>query len=228
MSGLGNECFFFFFTWKKLSLSWKCDLYISVTLYSASIQPLEACRLTITSKSNNNVTHSHTINCIFCITDFRVKNIICLQDFNTSTPLAMSQFKFDSDINNLVRLDGPIGGPAMRWQRKASETSMCNNASVNKSMNKSLNKSLGNISPMKTSNQSFSSKTPSKSKTPNGKRSKTPGTLLTQNLQDQDLYSTCFLIFSFFLSKSQTHKAWMPLQGVGYNYFILEANAAYP
>ncbi|XP_033637169.1 cell division cycle protein 20 homolog [Asterias rubens] len=87
----------------------------------------------------------------------------------------MSQFKFDSDINNLVRLDGPIGGPAMRWQRKASETSMCNNASVNKSMNKSLNKSLGNISPMKTSNQSFSSKTPSKSKTPNGKRSKTPG-----------------------------------------------------
>ncbi|XP_038074664.1 cell division cycle protein 20 homolog [Patiria miniata] len=92
----------------------------------------------------------------------------------------MTHLNFESDVNSLLRLDGPMGGPAMRWQRKATETSMCNaslNRSLNKSLNRSLSKSLGNvsgISPMKTSNHSFS-KTPSKSRTPSGKKSKTPG-----------------------------------------------------
>ena len=91
---------------------------------------------------------------------------------------AMTHLNFDNDINSLLRLDGPTGGPAMRWQRKASEAPACN-TSLNRSLNRSLSKSLGNISglsPMKAANQSFGgSKTPSKSKTPNGKRSKTPG-----------------------------------------------------
>ncbi|KAJ8039890.1 Cell division cycle protein 20-like [Holothuria leucospilota] len=79
------------------------------------------------------------------------------------------------DVGRLLCLDGNTGGPAMRWQRKATEVTSCNN-SMNVSMNKSLNRShnasaIG--SPMRALNQSLGgSKTPGK-KTP-GKKSKTP------------------------------------------------------
>ncbi|XP_041474735.1 cell division cycle protein 20 homolog [Lytechinus variegatus] len=80
---------------------------------------------------------------------------------------------FYTELEKLTKLDGPTGGPDMRWQRKAKEVNGCGNVSMNKSLNKSLNTS--SMSPMKVSNRSFSAaKTPSK--TPGGTiRSKTPG-----------------------------------------------------
>ncbi|XP_071490335.1 cell division cycle protein 20 homolog [Diadema antillarum] len=76
---------------------------------------------------------------------------------------------FDNELNSLLKLDGPTGGPAMRWQRKAKEVGGCANVSMNKSLNSSAV-----TSPMKVSNRSFgASKTPSKTPGGNGK-SKTP------------------------------------------------------
>ncbi|XP_072024015.1 cell division cycle protein 20 homolog [Amphiura filiformis] len=89
----------------------------------------------------------------------------------------MSHLNFDTEISSLMKLDAPTSGPAMRWQRKASEVPGCN-TSMNRSLNKSLNKSLNasTSSPMKASNRSFHSKTPSKNKTPGkSSRSRTPG-----------------------------------------------------
>lgn len=88
----------------------------------------------------------------------------------------MSHFTFDTEISNLMKLDAPTNGPAMRWQRKACEASACN-SSMNKSLNMSLNKSLNasTSTPMRVSNKSFhgaTGKTPSKNKTPG--KSKTP------------------------------------------------------
>ncbi|XP_033125629.1 cell division cycle protein 20 homolog isoform X2 [Anneissia japonica] len=79
----------------------------------------------------------------------------------------MSNLIFESDINRLLKLDGPTGGPSSRWQRKKEEASS-NNVSLNKSVNASCNKT-----PMKMCNRSYSSKTPGK--TPKTPSSRTPG-----------------------------------------------------
>ncbi|XP_078075559.1 cell division cycle protein 20 homolog isoform X2 [Mustelus asterias] len=90
----------------------------------------------------------------------------------------MSQFVFESDINNLLKLDAPItNGPLARWQRKAKE-----NNSASGSMSTSANTS--GLSPMKTTNRSLNaskvvtpSKTPGKTKTPkSSKCSRVQGT----------------------------------------------------
>ncbi|XP_063283726.1 cell division cycle protein 20 homolog [Pelobates fuscus] len=67
----------------------------------------------------------------------------------------MAQFVFESDLNNILKLDTPItNAPLARWQRKAKEGSC---SSANTSANASM------VSPMKASNRSHStSKTPSK------------------------------------------------------------------
>ncbi|XP_067892470.1 cell division cycle protein 20 homolog [Heterodontus francisci] len=89
----------------------------------------------------------------------------------------MSQFVFESDVNNLLKLDAPItNGPLARWQRKAKENS------VSGSMSTSAN--ISSISPMKTANRSLNaskvvtpSKTPGKTKTPkSSKCSRVQGT----------------------------------------------------
>ncbi|KAM8930220.1 cell division cycle protein 20 homolog [Pelodytes ibericus] len=70
----------------------------------------------------------------------------------------MAQFVFESDLNNILKLDAPItNAPLARWQRKAKE-GVCSSA------NTSVNTSTA--SPIKVSNRSHSS-----SKTP----AKTPG-----------------------------------------------------
>ncbi|CAG0887290.1 unnamed protein product [Darwinula stevensoni] len=85
----------------------------------------------------------------------------------------MSHFKLENDINQLVKMDGPVSsalGPVPRWQRKASENSI-NSCSMNGSsaMLSSSLKDLslqGNVSLSKTPTR----KTPSgKAKTPSGK-----------------------------------------------------------
>lgn len=75
---------------------------------------------------------------------------------NVSTRVAMSQFGFENDIQNIMKLDMPItNAPIPRWQRKASCSAPLSN---------------GSLTPGKSGNKSQSlSKTPSK--TPN----KTPG-----------------------------------------------------
>ncbi|XP_051867068.1 cell division cycle protein 20 homolog [Pristis pectinata] len=90
----------------------------------------------------------------------------------------MSQFVFESDINNLLKLDAPItNGPLARWQRKAKE-----NNGVTGSLSTSAN--ISGLSPMKTTNRSLNasklvtpSKTPGKTKTPkSSKCSRVQGT----------------------------------------------------
>ena len=94
----------------------------------------------------------------------------------------MSHLNFESDINNVLRMDAPLAsGSQMRWQRKLMDNS---NVSRNESMMNSsaINSSIHNASTTKTpskklSNLSLSTsmcnKTPT-SKTPH-KNNKTPG-----------------------------------------------------
>lgn len=79
----------------------------------------------------------------------------------------MAQFVFESDLNNILKLDTPItNAPLARWQRKAREGG---SSSANTSVNTS------SLSPMKASNRSqSSSKTPSK--TPGKSGTKLQGT----------------------------------------------------
>lgn len=69
----------------------------------------------------------------------------------------MSHFSFETEVNDLVRLDGPINkGPAPRWQRKSTEH-RCSSAASS--------------TPLRNSSRLNSSKTP---KTPKSLK-KTPG-----------------------------------------------------
>lgn len=73
----------------------------------------------------------------------------------------MSQFGFETDIHNVLRLDMPItNAPMARWQRKASTSSSTNTKSL--SPNKNVNRSVS------------LSKTPSKTPGKNGKTQNTP------------------------------------------------------
>ncbi|XP_069795112.1 cell division cycle protein 20 homolog isoform X1 [Narcine bancroftii] len=108
------------------------------------------------------------------ISDWRVVSVRRAQPGVSS----MSQFVFESDINNLLKLDAPItNGPLARWQRKAKE-----NNGVSGSLSTSAN--INGLSPMKIVNRSLStsklmtpSKTPGKIKTPkSAKRSLVQGT----------------------------------------------------
>lgn len=70
----------------------------------------------------------------------------------------MSHFSFESEVNDLLRLDGPVNrGPAPRWQRKSTER-RCSSAASS--------------TPLRNSSRLNSSKTPSK--TPKSLK-KTPG-----------------------------------------------------
>ncbi|CAG9822770.1 unnamed protein product [Phaedon cochleariae] len=95
----------------------------------------------------------------------------------------MSQFKFWNDVNSLLTMDGPVAGPAPRWQKK-KESSSSNNSSINSSKLRSLSSSALNLTktPVKSGDNDFQkNKTPSKtpkrsSKTPTpNKSSRTPG-----------------------------------------------------
>lgn len=79
----------------------------------------------------------------------------------------MSRFNFESELDDLLRLDAPMGkGPAPRWQRKAS--------------------SDRSHTPLRSSRLSTSSKTPSK--TP---KSKTPRTSKTPKTPSEDRFIPC-------------------------------------
>ncbi|XP_051554744.1 cell division cycle protein 20 homolog [Myxocyprinus asiaticus] len=75
----------------------------------------------------------------------------------------MSQFGFENDIHNVLRLDMPItNAPIARWQRKASTSNSTNSNSLS-------------LSPSKSANRSVSlSKTPSKTPGKSGKTQNTP------------------------------------------------------
>ena len=79
----------------------------------------------------------------------------------------MSHFSFETEVNNLLRLDGPMnGGPAPRWQRKSAERRCSSAASSTPLRNSSrLNQSK---TPSKTPKSL--KKTPGKSKTPSEDR----------------------------------------------------------
>ncbi|XP_013783667.1 cell division cycle protein 20 homolog [Limulus polyphemus] len=93
----------------------------------------------------------------------------------------MSHFALEKDINNALRMDGPITvGPVPRWQRKALEnsTSSVNNSlNASQSLTSSLSQSALNISSNQnvTSNNKTPKNTPGKSKSTPG-RAKTPKT----------------------------------------------------
>ena len=71
----------------------------------------------------------------------------------------MSHFNFETEVNELIRLDAPITtGPQPRWQRKAEEENILKTAKTS--------------TPMKTSSR-HTNKTPSRSPKSGGKR--TPG-----------------------------------------------------
>jgi cell division cycle protein 20 (cofactor of APC complex) len=79
----------------------------------------------------------------------------------------MSRFKFESELDDLLRLDAPMGkGPTPRWQRKAS--------------------SDRSHTPLRSSRLNTSSKTPSK--TP---KSKTPRTKKTPKTPSEDRFIPC-------------------------------------
>ncbi|XP_051984392.1 cell division cycle protein 20 homolog isoform X2 [Xyrauchen texanus] len=75
----------------------------------------------------------------------------------------MSQFGFENDIHNVLRLDMPItNAPMARWQRKASTSNSTNSNPLS-------------LSPSKSANRSVSlSKTPSKTPGKSGKTQNTP------------------------------------------------------
>lgn len=80
----------------------------------------------------------------------------------------MSHFDFQSELNDLLRLDAPIvNGPTPRWQRKSSE-------------------SRSTSTPLKNSFRLNSSRTPS-SKTPKSLK-KTPGKAKTPKTPSEDRF----------------------------------------
>lgn len=90
----------------------------------------------------------------------------------------MAQFKFMTEMNNLLTVDGPLTkGPPPRWQRKNQENLTISNMSLNSSKHKSMSTSL---SYSKSPSRNHSSadglvrtrKTPSK--TPSKNKSTTP------------------------------------------------------
>ncbi|XP_064604437.1 cell division cycle protein 20 homolog isoform X2 [Liolophura sinensis] len=95
----------------------------------------------------------------------------------------MAQFNLENEISNILRMDGALTrGPAMRWQRKQSETEPRPSQSMD-----NLNVSQGTKTPRKplsksspnTPEHGLGSKTPgsqSKRKTPGAKLPKTPKT----------------------------------------------------
>jgi len=72
----------------------------------------------------------------------------------TISVAVMSQFGFETDIHNVLRLDMPItNAPMARWQRKASTSSSTNTKSL--SPNKSVNRSVSlSKTPCKTPGKS--------------------------------------------------------------------------
>lgn len=73
----------------------------------------------------------------------------------------MTHFNFETEVNELIRLDGAINyGPIPRWQRKAEE------AEVALSSKSSTPNKLVNRSTNKTPSRSPNKKTPGKQKTP--------------------------------------------------------------
>ncbi|XP_018571898.1 cell division cycle protein 20 homolog [Anoplophora glabripennis] len=96
----------------------------------------------------------------------------------------MSQFKFWNDVNSLLTMEGPVKGPAPRWQRKKEGGSSSNSSLNNSSKLRSLSSSVLNLTktPTKGNENDYQrnktpSKTPSKkSRTPTpNKGPKTPG-----------------------------------------------------
>ncbi|BFZ00195.1 hypothetical protein BsWGS_03234 [Bradybaena similaris] len=104
----------------------------------------------------------------------------------------MAQFKFAKDIDELVKMDGPLQtGPMMRWQRKAQETLIRVHkddegvSSPLKSRNKTPMKSIPSTTPGTKTPKTPAGKTPgakaaeNQTNGPNGSRSskktKTPG-----------------------------------------------------
>ncbi|KAJ9576587.1 hypothetical protein L9F63_025518, partial [Diploptera punctata] len=90
----------------------------------------------------------------------------------------MSQFAFTNELNNCLKMDGPLTkGPLPRWQRKCLESSTSSNTSLNISKSKlstSVNASFSK-SPNKLNNSSaeglVTKKSPSRTpgaKTPHG------------------------------------------------------------
>lgn len=93
----------------------------------------------------------------------------------------MSQFKFQTDMNNLLNLDGKLNMQSKpRWQRKVENSmngSQANASMLSISYNNSYVSALGGNTTAtgnKTPNKSIAEATGAKKKTPNEKK-KSPG-----------------------------------------------------
>lgn len=84
----------------------------------------------------------------------------------------MSHFVLESELSNALRMDGPVRGPAMRWQRKQKNEGEISNLSLNASLNASCGPSK---TPMKTASNKSMSKTPSSSDSAGFKTPKSGG-----------------------------------------------------
>ena len=79
----------------------------------------------------------------------------------------MSHFNFESEVNDLLRLDGPMNrGPAPRWQRKSTER-RCSSAASSTPLR---NSSKLNCSKTPSKTPKSGKKTPGKAKTPSEDR----------------------------------------------------------
>jgi len=79
----------------------------------------------------------------------------------------MSHFSFESEVNDLLRLDGPMNrGPAPRWQRKSTER-RCSSAASSTPLR---NSSKLNCSKTPSKTPKSGKKTPGKAKTPSEDR----------------------------------------------------------
>lgn len=90
----------------------------------------------------------------------------------------MSQFNFENELNNVLRMDAPLSkGPPIRWQRKedcnASVNSSLNISTASKTPMKNVNRSMNNPKTPTTGSGAKTPKSQGKSKTP-GKAPKTP------------------------------------------------------
>jgi cell division cycle protein 20 (cofactor of APC complex) len=96
----------------------------------------------------------------------------------------MSYFNFETEINDIIRLDAPIkNGPQPRWKRKAEEEISAKSSTPNKLVNRSTNK---------TPTRSPNKKTPGKQKTP-----KTPsGDRFIPNRNSMNMDTSYFKVMS--------------------------------
>lgn len=80
----------------------------------------------------------------------------------------MSHFHFETEVNDLLRLDGPMNkGPAPRWQRKSTEP-RCSSTSTSTTPLRSSSRLNCSKTPSKTPKSL--KKTPGKAKTPSEDR----------------------------------------------------------